>query len=607
MTSGAAGTVQDMKIISIVSIVFVLVSCSSTGGRQNESVRLNQFLDDQFETNLALSPQFLTIFGRKDRYHELNDQTEAFSLKVFELRKKQLADLQNFDRAKLDAQAQLTYDLVKKDLQEEIEDHQWRDYRYMVTQHGGIHTGLPTFMITKHRVDTEKDLRDYISRLGEFKRVFTETIDRMNRSKAKGIVPPKFVFSDIYKASKNVVTGAPFGAGADSPLFADFKNKLAKLKLPEEKNRELTALAHRALLESVKPAYENLTAALQELEKVATTDDGVWKFPRGAEFYNLRLKRTTTTDLTADQIHELGLVNVARLRRDMIEVKNKLGFTGSLPQFFDKMRKDPAQYFPNTDAGRKAYLAMAANYGESINKRVPEFFRLVPKTPFEIRAVEKFREQSSGKAFYDRPSDDGSRPGVYYVNLREMKDVPKFEAEALLYHEGVPGHHFQIALTIEMKNLPKARRYNHYTAFSEGWGLYTERLGKEMGGYTDLYSELGRLSMEMLRASRLVVDTGIHHKKWTRKQALDFFNQNLPVSEGAQSEQIERYIVMPGQATAYMVGMLKIYELRENAKAKLGDKFDIRDFHDVVLSNGPVPLDVLESFVNDYVKTKTAI
>jgi len=593
-----------MKNYFLIPLLLILISCASKPTIQSESARFNQFMDQEFEKNIALYPQSLTHFGRKERYHELNDLSEAFDLKMLEFRKQQLASLKGFERERLDVPERLTYDLFKKRLEEQIEDFQWKDYYYPVTQHGGIHSNLPTFMITKHKVDNEKDLQDYIARLRQFPRVINETLDQIYRSRNKGIVPPKFVFPDVFKASQSVISGAPFSKGADSPLFADFKAKLAKLKLPPEKNEELMAQGRQALLDAVAPAYQNLITALKEVESKATAQDGAWKFPRGEEFYNVRLKRTTTTDLTAAQIHELGLQNVARLRKDMIAVKNKLGFKGSLSAFFEKARKDPKQYFPNTEAGRAAYLKLAESYRDFISAKIPEFFRLIPATPFEIRPVEKFREHSAGKAFYDRLSDDGTRPGVYYVNLREMKDVPKFEAEALLYHEGIPGHHFQIALTIEMKNLPKFRRYNGYTAFSEGWGLYTERLGKEMGGYQDLYSELGRLSMEMLRAARLVVDTGIHHKKWSRQKALEFFSQNLPVSAGAQSEQIERYIVMPGQATAYMVGMLRIVELREKAKVQLGELFDIRDFHAIVLGNGPVPLDTLEGLVDEYVKLK---
>jgi uncharacterized protein (DUF885 family) len=522
-----------------------------------------------------------------------------------EINRRVLAKLKEFNYDNLDRQARLSYDLAKADGEHAEEDYKWRDYGYSINQQEGIHSSLPSFMINMHRVDNVQDLNDYISRLNEFKRVFAETVDQLKRSEKVGVVPPKFVFPYVYEASKNVLTGQPFDNSKKlSPLYADFRAKVNKLKLPAGQSKSLQAAAKKALLESVKPAYDELLAFLHEQEKRATTDDGIWKVPHGLEYYNVRLKRVTTTDMTADEIHKLGLENVARLRADMTAIKDKLGFKGDLKAFFEALRKDPKQYFPNTEAGRKAYLALDNRFKENIFKKVPDYFRLLPKTKLEIRAVEKFREKSAGKAFYEGPSEDGTRPGVYYANLHDMKNMAKFEAEALFYHEGVPGHHFQIALALELKNLPKFRRWGGYTAFVEGWGLYAERLGKEMGGYKDDYSELGRLSMEMVRACRLVVDTGIHAKKWTRQQAIDYMNENLPVAAGMQIEQVERYIIWPGQATGYMVGMLKIAGLREKAKKALGDRFDLRDFHAVVLENGAVPLQSLEKLVDEYIEQK---
>lgn len=596
-----------MKIFVIILSALFLISCSSgpTRSTAEETKAFNEFMDKSFDEALSFSPEGLTYFGKKEQYGKLDDRSEARSQQLLDFTKRNLEDMKQFNYKNLDRQAQLTYDLAKADGENFIADYKWRDYGYSVNQQAGIHSDLPSFMMNMHRVDTEQDLKDYISRLNEFKRVFTQVGEELKRSEKLGVVPPKFVFPQVYQTAKNVIAGAPFDSSKkDSPLFADFKAKMKKLKLPAAKQKDYTAQAQKAFSESVKPAYDGLMAVLKDLETRATTDDGIWKVPNGAEYYNLRLKRVTTTNMTADQIHELGLKNVERLRNDMTAIKDKLKFKGDLQAFFKSVRNDKKQYFPSTAAGRKAYLAMDYAFNDMVNKKVPDYFRLLPKTKLEIKAVEKYREGSAGKAFYEGPSDDGTRPGVFYANLRDMKDQPKFEAEALFYHEGVPGHHFQIALSIEMRDLPKARRYNGYTSFVEGWGLYSERLGKEMGGYKDDYSELGRLSMEMIRACRLVVDTGIHSKKWTRQQAIDYMNQNLPVGSGMQIEQVERYIIWPGQATGYMVGMLKIVELREKAQKALGAKFDIRDFHAVVLQNGALPLDSLEKMVNEYIESK---
>lgn len=588
-------------------LLMIANSCTtvSVEDKQKITAEFNQFLDAQFDEMLSYSPQGLAYFGKKEKYNQLDDQTEAFDFEMQKKARKNFQELKKFQRQNLDAQAQLSYDLAVESFKQYEADFQWKDYHYAVNQQGGVHTELPAFMINIHKVENEQDLKDYIARLKEFQRVFAEVGQQILRSQALGVVPPKFVFPYIYESSRKVIAGKPFdNSAADSPLFLDFKSKLKKLKLSAAKNKEYLLQAEMALKKEVLTAYIGLEQVVQQVEKVATTDDGAWKFPRGEEFYNVRLKRYTTTNMTANEIHELGLKNVARLRTEMEGIQKKLGIKGTLKEFFAQMRKDPKQYFANNKNGRDAYLKLAQGYLDAINKKVPDYFRLIPKTKMEIKAVEKFREESAGKAFYNSPSDDGKREGVYYVNLMDMKSVPKFETEALLYHEGIPGHHFQIALGIELRNLPKMRRYEHYTAFVEGWALYTERLAKDMGGYKEDYSELGRLSMEILRASRLVVDTGIHSKKWTREKALAYFDENLPVAADAQKEQIERYIIWPGQATAYMIGMLKILDLRAEAQQTLGTKFDYRDFHDAVLANGALPLDILEANIKKYIEGK---
>ncbi len=594
-----------------LSMLFLfLVSCSHSAPRDTaqESQRFNEYLDKQFEEFLQLSPETAAYFGRKENTDKLNDRSQAFAEKMHEKDKKMLQEVQKFDVNALDEQARLSYELAVLSLQNDLSGYQWRYYGYDLTQQGGIHSDLPTFMINIHQVKTEKDLQDYISRLKEFPRAFKETSESIYLSEKAGVIPPRFVYPSIYGAMDNVLTGMPFQKGkVNSPLWDDFKNKMAKLKLPAAKQKEYLAQVEDVLKNQVKPAYEQLRTVVKDLETRATNDDGAWKFPRGSEFYNMRLARVTTTDLTAEQIHEMGLQNVARLRADMEKLKEKLKFKGTLQEFFKSVRKDAKQYYPQNEAGRKAYLQSSQKHLDQVMAKVPSYFRLLPKAKMVVKPVEKFREEAAGKAFYELPAEDGSRPGTYYVNLRNMKDAPKFEAEALLYHEGVPGHHFQIALAQEMKNLPQFRRYTHFTAYVEGWALYTERLAKEMGGYQNDYSELGRLTMEMTRACRLVVDSGIHAKQWTRQQAIDFMNANLPVNEGMVVEQIERYIVWPGQATGYMVGMLKIVELREKAKTALGERFDIRDFHDVVLGSGALPLGVLESRVDQYIQKKKTI
>ena len=321
----------------------------------------------------------------------------------------------------------------------------------------------------------------------------------------------------------------------------------------------------------------------------------------------MRLKHITTTDKSAADIHQLGLDEVARIHDEMRGIMTKVGFEGTLKEFFEFMRTDPQFYMPNTEEGRDAYLTEARAQIEKMKADLPSVFNTFPKADMIVKAVEPFREKSAGKAFYSRPAPDGSRPGTYYANLYRMQDMPTYQLQALAFHEGIPGHHMQIAIAQELEGIPSFRKYGGYTAFSEGWGLYTEFLPKEMGYYSDPYDDFGRLAMEIWRAARLVVDTGIHDKKWTREEAIQYLLDNTPNPEGDAKKAIERYIVMPGQATAYKIGMLKILELREMAKTELGEDFDIANFHDVVLKDGPVPLQILEENVNAWVaETKGA-
>ena len=365
--------------------------------------------------------------------------------------------------------------------------------------------------------------------------------------------------------------------------------------------------AKAALLTSVQPAYEAGITELTQLKAGATDVDGAWKLPDGEAYYAQRLNQMTTTDMSAAEIHQLGLDEVARIHDEMRKIMKTVGFEGDLKEFMEFMRTDPQFYLPDTDEGRAQYLREATAMIDEMREDLPRVFNTFPKADMIVKAVEPFREASAGKAFYSRPAPDGSRPGTYYANLYRMEDMPTYQMEALAFHEGIPGHHMQIAIAQELEGIPKFRKYGGYTAFSEGWGLYTEFLPKEMGYYKDPYSDFGRLAMEIWRAARLVVDTGLHDKKWTRQEAIDYLLENTPNPEGDSRKAIDRYIVMPGQATAYKIGMLKILELRENAKTELGDKFDIRAFHDVVLKDGAVPLEVLEENVEAWVaKTKGA-
>ena len=578
-----------------------------------ESAKANAFFERVFNEAVDRSPEFQTQLGIKKDYDKWDDDSDARRTEDLALSAEHLAELKrtiNFEA--LNHQTQLSYRLWVRQAERGIEGFKWRLYNYPVNQMFGEHSGTPAFLINYHRIDDVKDAQAYIARLNGIKPRFDELIVGLESRRAKGIVPPRFVFPLVIDSCKGLITGEPFDtSGKPSTLLEDFAKKVSKLNGVDQATKDkLTADAKQALTSAVKPAYVELIAELEALEKTANDEDGVWKFAEGADYYNFALRRTTTTDLSSQQIHDIGLKEVARIHGEMEQIKNQVGFKGDLHAFFKFMREDPQFYYPNTPEGKAAYLAEATKIVDTMRGRLDELFITKPKAPIVVKAVEPFREKESGGAFYDRPSPDGSRPGTYYVNLYDLAAVPKYEMEALAYHEGIPGHHMQIAIAQELTGIPKFRKFGFYTAYIEGWGLYCERIPKEMGFYADPYSNFGRLSMELWRAARLVVDTGLHEKHWTRQQTMDWLHANTPNSDRDITTETNRYIVMAGQATAYKIGMMKILELRELATKELGGtkaqggKFDIREFHDIVLRDGAVPLDILEENVRAWIAEK---
>src|SRR6266404_1511375 len=573
-----------------------------------ESKRASEFFDKCWDENLARHPVDESLYGIKTHYDQLDDLSDEKAAADHAVWQKQLATLKrDFKPELLDRQALLSYKLFEREAEREAEEFKFRFDVYPVSQMRGVHAQIPTFLINIHKIDDVKDAEAYIARLRGFSKLFDQLLVNLKVREEKGVVAPRFVFPLVLDACHKIIKGKPFDSGPnDSPLLEDFTKKVTALGKADAATRDrLVADAIKALNESVKPAYEKLIAFLEEQAKRATEEAGVWKFKDGAEFYESALHRTTTTNMSAKEIYEIGLKEMARIQDEMNKIREKVGFKGDLQAFFKFMREDQQFRLPSNEQGRAKYLAMATDIIETMKKRLDELFVTKPKADIVVKAVESFREKSAGKAFYQQPAPDGTRPGMFYVNLRNMQDNPTYELEALAHHEGIPGHHMQIAIAQELNGVPKFRKFSHaYTAYTEGWGLYSELTPKEIGLYADPYSDFGRLSLELWRAGRLVVDTGIHSKRWTREQAIDYLKQNTPNSEADCIDSINRYIVMPSQATAYKIGMIKILELREKAKKQLGPKFDLRQFHEVVLTNGALPLDVLEELVDRWIKSK---
>ncbi len=576
-----------------------------------ESQRLARFLDEAFQAQLDRSPQRLGTLGYEQRQDQWDDLSDRHAQETCEMIERDLARLRaEFDLEKLSPDGLLSYRVFEYRSKLHLAGHRWRFHDYPVNQMHGLQAEVPAYLINTHRIRDFDDAWNYIARLNGIKKLFEQLIAGLEERERRGILPPAFVFELVLADCRNVLRGEPFEQSEiESTLLADFRGKLEPLVTAQHVNGdELDAIeeslgpklmreARNALLSSVEPAYLSLIATLERQATLAGLDDGAWKLPEGEAFYAFAIERSTTLPLDADGVHERGLQEVDRIHDEMREILAQVGFEGSLSQFFLHLRRSEEYYFPSTAGGRAAYLAEARARIAAMDERLPELFDTLPSAPLEVRPVEAYRERSAGKAFYSRGTPDGSRPGVYYVNLYELRDMPRYQLEALAYHEAIPGHHMQISIAQELKDVPRFRRFGGFTAYSEGWGLYSEYLPKELGFYGDPYADFGRLAMELWRACRLVVDTGLHARKWTRQEAIDYLMTHTPNPLGDCTKAIERYIVMPGQATAYMIGMLRILELRAEAKAALGADFDLRAFHDVVLTSGPVPLSLLSERV----------
>ena len=614
MTFPVSGALpRAVLLLTTLALAMLLSACEPAGQQteeqsdpqteaQSESERLTAFFAASFEESLARSPMRKSYLGIRDEdYGKWNDASDAYARETNEMTRRQLETLEAFDFEALDADAQLSYRLFATIGQRSLKQFQYRFHNYPVNQMFGWHSQIPSFLINIHRIDSLGDAEDYISRLRGVRALMDQVLEGMETRQEMGIVPPKFVFPLVLGGARNVIADAPFMEGEDGTLLNDFKGKVEKLDLEDEVKTKLVEDASAALLTSVGPAFEALIAFLETQEKIANDDAGVWKFPEGEAYYAGQLANYTTTELTADEIHQLGLDNVARIHGEMQAIMTEVGFEGNLQEFFTHMRDGDQYHYGDTDEGRNAYLEDARALIDAMRLRLPDYFGLLPKADLVVKRVEAFREQAAGGAFYQSPALDGSRPGTYYVNLKNMADRPRYGMESLAYHEGLPGHHMQLAIAQELQGVPKFQRMARFTAYTEGWGLYSEYLGRDMGFYQDPYSNFGRLAAELWRACRLVVDTGLHSKRWTREEAIAYLLENTPAVSSGATDAINRYIVFAGQATAYLIGKIKILELRETAKDQLGDAFDVRAFHDEVLRRGPLPLNILEEEIENWI------
>lgn len=575
-----------------------------------ESARLNAWFDKKWEEMLDRNPIYQTYLGIKKNYDSWGDLSDEFEEKEHQIMLADLKELKDsFDVGKLDKQSRVSYRMWVDYAETEDRNFRFRFHDYPVNQMYGTHSWIPEFLMNMHQVDSKADAEAYLKRLSTVDYVMDELIKDLEVRKQKGIIAPALCFDKAKDDCENILTGHPFDkSGEDSPLMEDFREKVEALdSLSGPEKQALVSEAEKHLLQVVKPAYLKFLEYWEGLEKMAKGNNGVWHLPEGEAFYAAELEEITTTNMTPEQIYETGQQEIKRIHEEMRAVMQQVKFEGDLKAFFDFMRDDARFYLPTTTEGKQQYLDSTHAIVDAMRGKIDALFITQPKAELVVKAVEPYREATAGEAFYESPAPDGSRPGIYYVNLFDMKQQPLYQMEALIYHEAIPGHHMQLSISQELEGLPKFRTLGgDYTAYIEGWGLYSEYIPKEIGCYTDPYSDFGRLAMELWRAVRLVVDVGLHQKKWTREEAIAFYAENTPNPYDDCVKMVERHLVMPGQATAYKIGQLKILSLREEAQQALGEAFDIREFHEVVLTNGALPLHVLEQLVKEWVEQKKA-
>jgi uncharacterized protein (DUF885 family) len=557
------------------------------------------------------SPELLTqlrmleSIGIRSHNAKLDDRSQLAGDAQQAKLKADLATLRQYDRNAMSEQEKLSYDMLEWFMAHGAEGEQWRYHSYPVNQLFGVQNSLPNFMVNSHPLHDLTDAEHYIARLDQFNRVFLQVVEDLQIRANKGVMPPRFVLEKVLAEMQ----GFTAGAIEDQLLYKHFAGKVDSIH--DIDAATATALKQKvatAIKTSVLPGYQHLTEYLQALLPQTTTDDGVWKLPNGEAYYAYMLKEHTTTDLTPAQIHQLGLDEVARIQQQMLITLQAQGVSGDhVPTMMKALGDDPRFLYPDTAEARLQILADYKTILADINTRLDGAFNIRPKAAMDVQRVPEFSEKTAPGAYYNAPAMDGSRPGVFYANLYNIKATPKFSMKTLAVHEGIPGHHFQIAIQQELQGLPTFRKILPFTVYAEGWALYTEQLMAERGLYQDdPFGDLGRLQDELFRAIRLVVDTGIHHHRWTREQAIAYMAGNSGMAASDVEAEIERYIVMPGQACAYKIGMLKIIELRNKAQTELGDKFKLTDFHDVVLKNGSMPIAILQRVVEQYIAEKKA-
>ena len=575
---------------------------------------LDHFLAKELIVSMTESPEYMTYLGLFDNFDFVTKHNQKLSIPSAEQSKenyennvKKLKIIKGFDINTLEQDQRITQKIALFDTQNDIERYErFKYHSYPFNQISGNHLNLVEFMTDTHPLKSRTDAENYIERVQMFDEVLEANLLWLEEQKRQNIYAPKFVFDHVIKQLNELINYDD----SENPLMVIFKDKVNKLNLKTEETDKLIKELSKVISEDVKPGFQLILSFMESNYEMANKYHGVWSLPDGDDYYALRLRSYTTTDYSAEEIHQLGLQEVDRIGKRMKEIFLELGYKVDKPvgEMMNDLNEDPNFLYEDTEDRKKIVIDDYNQMVKEAEEDVRPYFYKFPSSPVEVRPVPEYSEKTAAGGYYQSPSLDGSRPGVFYANLYDIKQTPKYGMRTLTFHEAVPGHHFQLALNIENEELTLYRRLGYSTsAHTEGWALYAEQLGVEIGMTKNLYDELGVLQSEMFRANRLVVDTGIHHKKWTREKAMDYMKKTTGMSDTEVRVEIERYIVWPAQATSYKMGMIKILELRERAKSALGEKFDLRDFHSIVLDHGIVPLFVLEDLIDQWIEESLSV
>jgi uncharacterized protein (DUF885 family) len=597
------------KWVGILMLTIIVITCAiaTHEWKADKPFSFRVFLDRTLIKQALNSPETMTSIGVFESIGitghnaHLDDTSEASTQKMFTELKEAKQVLLQYENLNQDQKLSKDIALYLFDTIEGFEKYQHHNYPF--NQMSGAQSNFPSFMDAQHAITDAQSVENYISRLGESKRYFEQMMEGLKIREEKGIIPPKFVVRRVIDEMQGFVDKP----STENILYTSLHEKMKKTALiPAEKYDDLLEQAQTQIEITVYPTYEMLISYFSELEKKAGNNDGIWQVPQGDEVYKLALRFFTTTDYSADQIHNIGLAEVERIQGDILNILGSEGYdiTGGFTPAINDLASDARFYYPDTDEGRAQILVDYQTILDEIDVGLGNSFSLKPKAGMKVKRIPLFKEKTAPGAYYQQPSIDGNRPGVFFANLYDIKATPTYSMRTLAYHEGIPGHHFQIAIAMELEGIPLFRTISPFTAYVEGWALYSEYLAWELGFQDDPFDNIGRLQAELFRAVRLVVDTGIHSKRWTREAAIEYMLNNTGMAESDVTSEIERYIVLPGQATAYKVGMMKILEVRAKAQKALGDKFSLGEFHDVILKNGAVPLDIMERLVDQYIEDK---